>query len=196
MRNTFLLLALGILLSGCAQYDGGPMAAGNASMNGTPQAGNAAFIITSPSFADGTSIPAIFTCEGAGYNPELKVSGEPAGTKSLALTVYDTDAKFVHWVAFDMPPETSDVAQNVSGLGVQAANGLGKQGYIGPCPPPGDAHHYHFTVYALDATLGLPASTNMTALQDAMAGHVLAQAELVGLYKCSVDTPAADGLCR
>ncbi len=159
--------------------------------------------LSSPSFANGTMIPAQFTCEGNNTSPELIVTDVPAGTKSMALTVFDTDASFVHWTAWNLDPGTYDIPAN-SSSGMQGMNGLGpgykgpwpKNGYIGPCPPPGNAHHYYFRVYALDSELGLPPSANMTGLMQAMIGHAIMEAELMGTYKCSKETAAADGLCR
>ncbi len=168
--------------------------------------------LASGAFADGWAIPSNYTCEANPTNsvsPPLSVSNVPAGTKSLAFTVYDIDAPFVHWDAWNVDPAASSIAAgSSSSAGVQGTNGLTAfasppapisswptSGFIGPCPPPGSAHRYIFTVYALDSMLSLQ-SGNYTALQGAMQGHVLGSAKLTGTYKCSKDTAAADGLCR
>ena len=66
---------------------------------------------------------------------------------------------------------------------VQGMNDMGRQGYGGPCPPEGKPHHYHFTVYALDSTINLTGKRDGRMLADALGGHILAQGELVGLYR-------------
>lgn len=140
--------------------------------------------ISSPAFGANTMIPVKYTCEGASVSPALHVGEFPAQTKSLALILHDHDADhpggFTHWVVFNIDP-TRDIPEGYKG-GVQAKNGAGKAGYIGPCPPTG-VHHYHFMVYALDRRLDLTASAGKAELEKAMEGHILAQGDLVGLYK-------------
>jgi Raf kinase inhibitor-like YbhB/YbcL family protein len=140
--------------------------------------------ITSPAFGPNTMIPAKFTCEGSSVSPALHVGHYPAQTKSLAIIVHDPDADkpggFTHWVAFNIDP-AQDIPEGFKG-GVQAMNGGGKSGYTGPCPPSG-THHYHFMVYALDMRLDLNAEAGKAELEKAMQGHIVAQGDLVGLYK-------------
>lgn len=144
----------------------------------------ATLTVSSPAFGANTMIPAKFTCEGASVSPALHLGEFPSQTKSLAIIVHDPDASrpggFTHWVAFDIDP-MQDIPEGFKG-GVQATNGAGKTGYIGPCPPTG-VHHYHFMVYALDTRLELTANTDKAGLEKAMKGHILAQGDLVGLYK-------------
>jgi Raf kinase inhibitor-like YbhB/YbcL family protein len=146
----------------------------------------ATLTISSPAFNAGTMIPAKFTCEGASVSPALHLGEFPAQTKSLAIIVHDPDAAhpggFTHWVAFNIDP-VQDIPEGFKG-GVQGLNGGGKAGYTGPCPPTG-VHHYHFMAYALDTRLDLPAQTDKAGLEKAMQGHILAQGDLVGLYKKS-----------
>jgi len=61
--------------------------------------------------------------------------------------------------------------------------GFGRVGYGGPCPPTGPAHHYLFSLYALDQPLGLNAGASKRQVLDAMQGHILAQGQLTGVYK-------------
>jgi Raf kinase inhibitor-like YbhB/YbcL family protein len=142
--------------------------------------------VSSPSFTENGNIPAKFTCQGDQINPALHVSGIPAGAKSLALILHDPDAGhqggFTHWVMWNVPVD-GDIAENFKGA-VQGLNGAGKAGYIGMCPPTG-AHHYHFMVYALDTQLTIDAKTDKAGLEKAMAGHIVAQGDLVGLYEKS-----------
>jgi Raf kinase inhibitor-like YbhB/YbcL family protein len=144
----------------------------------------ATLTVTSPAFGANTMIPAKYTCQGASVSPALHIGDLPAQTKALAIICHDPDAGrpggFTHWVAFNIDP-VADIPEGFKG-GVQALNGAGKAGYIGPCPPSG-VHHYHFMVYALDARLDLSAQAGKAELEKAMQGHILAQGDLVGLYE-------------
>jgi Raf kinase inhibitor-like YbhB/YbcL family protein len=144
----------------------------------------ATLTVSSPAFAANSMMPAKFTCEGASVNPALHTGEFPSPTKSLAIIMHDPDAAkpggFTHWVAWNIDP-TRDIPENFKG-GMQGLNGDGKTGYTGPCPPSG-THHYHFMVYALDTRLELTGNTGKAELEKAMQGHILAQGDLVGLYK-------------
>ncbi|HBP01227.1 MAG: Phospholipid-binding protein, PBP family [Candidatus Moranbacteria bacterium GW2011_GWE1_49_15] len=142
--------------------------------------------ITSPLFSDGESIPQRYTCDGEDINPPLNISGDiQPGTRSLALTVFDSDAPgkgWVHWMLWNMEPETKAIGENSVPAGAaQGMTDFGRPGYGGPCPPSG-THRYEFRLYALDAMLDIPETSTMKDLQMAMDGHVLDQAVLVGLY--------------
>lgn len=137
--------------------------------------------ISSPAFREGERLPAANTCDGTAGIPQLMFSGVPAGTKSLTLVVDDPDVPwilarnhlFVHWVRWDLPPETT---------GIPAGKAEGGSGYIDPCPPWGQ-HRYVFKLFALDTTLGPSANVGTEdGLYRAMQGHILEQAELVGRY--------------
>ncbi|HVW14332.1 MAG TPA: YbhB/YbcL family Raf kinase inhibitor-like protein [Mucilaginibacter sp.] len=140
--------------------------------------------ITSSSFANNGMIPKKYTCQGDQVNPPLHISGIPSSAKSLALILHDPDAQhpggFTHWVMWNLPTD-GRIAENFKG-GTQGLNGAGKVGYIGMCPPSG-VHHYHFMVYALDELLTLDKNTDKAGLEKAMAGHIVAQGDLVGLYE-------------
>src|SRR5579863_7268392 len=139
---------------------------------------NAILTVSSPAFGPNTMIPTKYTCQGASVSPALHIGEFPAGTKSLAIILHDPDASrpggFTHWVVFNIDP-TADIPEGYKG-GVQALNGAGKAGYIGPCPPSG-VHHYHFMVYALDTRLELSAQSGKAELEKAMQGHILAQGD-------------------
>jgi len=143
--------------------------------------------VSSSSFSANGNIPAKYTCQGQQVSPPLQVSGMPSGTKSLAIILQDPDAPmpggFNHWTAWNLPADGT-LTEDFKG-GDQGLNGAKRAGYIGMCPPSG-VHHYHFMVYALDTNLMLDkATTDKAALEKAMAGHILAQGELVGLYEKS-----------
>jgi Raf kinase inhibitor-like YbhB/YbcL family protein len=141
--------------------------------------------VSSLAFSNGAQIPTKYTCDGENLAPPLEWRGVPEPSKSLALICDDPDAPsgtFTHWVLYDIPPSTDSLPEQPT-VGTAGVNSYGKRGFAGPCPPKNDdAHHYHFHVYALDvASLGPPGLSKEDALQ-AMNGHILAEAELVGLY--------------
>lgn len=148
--------------------------------------------ISSPAFRAGSEIPAKYTCKAENISPPLEWTAPPAGTKSLALITDDPDAPgrtWVHWVAYNLPVDLHGLREDtakqpeISGGGLQGKNDFGEIGYDGPCPPPGKAHHYHFKLYALDAALQLQAGAEKDEVVQAMSGHVLAEGELIGLFK-------------
>jgi hypothetical protein len=148
-------------------------------------------ILSSSSFKDTQMIPARFTCDGEDRSPDLAWSGAPAKTASLALLCDDPDAPsgdWVHWVVFDLPPESSGLAEGAPSTvqlqagGTHGKNSWGRLGYGGPCPPSG-THRYFFKLLALDRRLDLrPGATKADVLK-AAEGHVLARAQLMGRYK-------------
>ncbi len=139
--------------------------------------------LSSPAFKHNAFIPLKFTCQGKGVNPALVIENIPEKTQSLALIMDDPDAlrkTFVHWVVCDIPV-TGRIEEN-SVPGKQGANDAGGISYVGPCPPVG-AHRYFFKIYALDKALNLKEGVNKSSLESAMRGHILDQAELIGLYE-------------
>ena len=160
-----------------------------------------AFEIRSPAFASGDIIPKKYTCDGLDISPPLSWTEPPAGTKSLTLSMDDPDAPvgtWVHWVLYNLPAATHELSEGIPTTETladgarQGTNDFRKIGYGGPCPPPGPVHRYFFKLYALDTELKLlygmdylsslaPKGTK-EHLEAAMAGHILAQAELIGRY--------------
>lgn len=142
--------------------------------------------ISSPAFAAGGAIPALYTCDGKDVSPPLTFRGIPPGAKSLALIVDDPDAPvgdWVHWVVWNIPPGLDGMGEGAVPPGaLQGPNGWNRNRYGGPCPPSG-VHRYFFRLYALDAKFSLSPSTGKGALEKAFAGHVLARAELMGTYR-------------
>ena len=150
------------------------------------------FKITSPAFNHGSQIPSKYTCDGEDINPHLAIHGVPPGAKSLALVMEDPDAPaglWTHWVVWDIPPETSEIREHTAPIGTaEGLNSWGETGYGGPCPPSG-THRYFFRLFALDTRIKLLASSKRDALEAAMAGHILATAELMGTYIRSNEAP-------
>ena len=149
--------------------------------------------ISSPAFTDGGEIPASFTCEGRDLSPELLFEGAPEGTQSLALIVDDPDAPdpaapkmtWVHWVLFDLPADAAGLPEGVTTLPGGTKEGLNdwkRTGYGGPCPPIG-RHRYFFKLYALDTNLTHLEQPTKAKLLQAMEGHILADAQIIGTYQ-------------
>lgn len=177
-----------------------------------PQEVSGPLQISSSAFDDGGVIPEQYSCMGDNLSPPLEWSGVPAAAESLLLFVYDPDAGFdlgasvepgfVHWVVYNIPPDTEGYPQDVPGGGtltdgaLQGSNDFAQfesegatfpggapvklVGYDGPCPP--SEHRYIFALYALDAALDVAAEAPMTEIVGAMEGHIIDQAEWMGLY--------------
>ena len=176
--------------------------------------GNAAMAMTlnSPAFQQNGHIPSKYTCEGEmvegnlvrDVSPPLAWERVPDGTQSLVLIMDDPDASdpqapetvWVHWVVYNIPPDTKSLPENAAraGLPQGALHGLNDwassdpsdpraTGYGGPCPPIG-RHRYFHKLYALDITLDLRgAPATKSQIEQAMRGHVLVNAELIGTYQ-------------
>ncbi len=144
--------------------------------------------ISSKEFQNGDPIPAKFTCQGENINPELKIDGVPAEAKSLALIMDDPDATggvtWVHWLLWNINPQTAYIGENAVPEGViEGKTSFNTTGYGGPCPPAGGKpHRYFFKLYALDAALDLKTSATKADMEKAMAGHIIAETQLMGTY--------------
>jgi Raf kinase inhibitor-like YbhB/YbcL family protein len=158
---------------------------------GSALADLAGLSIHSKEFVANGPIPVTYTCSGDDKSPALAWSGLPAATKSIALIVRDPDApmgSYVHWVLYNLPASATGVpaglptTPTLENGAVQGVSGRGTSGYQGPCPPPGHPHHYHFRLYALDSKLNLAAGANADEVEQAIKGHVLASADLVGTF--------------
>ncbi|MFA4836897.1 MAG: YbhB/YbcL family Raf kinase inhibitor-like protein [Dehalococcoidia bacterium] len=167
---------------------------------------------TSPAFANGKPIPSKYTCDGEDISPPLAWGASPQGTKSFALICDDPDAPrgtWVHWVIYNLPPETRALDENAAAnlpQGTQhGKTSWGRSDYGGPCPPSG-THRYFFKLYALDTMLNIKAGANHLSqyqqrqlllldimfnieagankdqLVQAMQGHIIGQAETMGVY--------------
>lgn len=151
--------------------------------------------LTSTAFAEGATIPRVYTCDGEDISPPLDWSGVPEATRSLALICDDPDAPrgtWTHWVLYDLSADVTQLQEGIPphervvlGPGGVAArqgrNDFGKVGYGGPCPPRG-THRYFFRLYALDDRPELGAGATKERPIGAMRGHVLAEGRLMGTY--------------
>lgn len=143
--------------------------------------------ITSPVFENFGKIPAKYTCDGENINPPLVISEVPSEAKSLVLIMDDPDAVkpagkvWDHWIVYNISPTVNIINEGEEPAGIHGLGTGGNSDYYGPCPPDGE-HRYFFKIYALDTELNLPPGSDKQAVLSAMSGHVLDQAELVGLY--------------
>jgi len=148
--------------------------------------------VASTAFVMGAALPIKFTGFGADVSPPLAWSAAPSGTVSLVVLCDDPDAPagdWVHWVLFNLPADTRELKEGVPPQpklpngAVQGLNDFGAAGWRGPTPPPGKPHRYVFKVCALDTRLVLGPAARKKDVEQAMAGHLLAQGRLVGTFQ-------------
>jgi Raf kinase inhibitor-like YbhB/YbcL family protein len=151
--------------------------------------------LTSPEFTDRGRIPRQYTCEGEDVSPPLSWSGAPGETKSFALIIDDPDAPdpaaprmtWVHWVLYNLPSTVTELPEGVLKEALPAGTCEGQNdwknlGYGGPCPPIG-SHRYFHKLYALGVVLPELGASTKGELEEAMQGHILAKAVLIGTYE-------------
>ena len=148
--------------------------------------------ITSPAFKHGEVIPTRHTRDGDNLSPPLEWRDAPPETKSFVLIVEDPDAPsgtFRHWALYNIPAGITGLQEGVSGQGPSGAgegvNGFRNTRYDGPQPPKGHGpHHYHFRLAALDAErLDMPASAKAEDIWAKAQPHIIAEAEMIGVYE-------------
>ena len=149
------------------------------------------FQITTSAFSSGGTIPKKYTCDGPDVSPPLGWKDAPAGAQTFALIADDPDAPagtWVHWVIYNIPSSAKELKEGVQKIeqlpdgSLQGRNDFRKIGYGGPCPPPGKPHRYFFKLYALGTKLNLKPGATKAEVENAIKGHTLAQAELMGKY--------------
>lgn len=149
--------------------------------------------LSSSAFVPFGEIPQRYTCEGKDLAPPLQWSAVPGAAQSLVLIVDDPDAPdpaapqgvWVHWVLYNLPADAVGLAEGGQPLPPRTRIGINdwkRRGYGGPCPPIG-RHRYFFKLYALDTVLPEVQLPTHAAVLQAMRGHILQQAELVGTYQ-------------
>ncbi len=150
--------------------------------------------VRSPDFEAGAALDPRFAfnafgCTGGNAVPTVEWSGAPAGTQGYAVIVHDPDAPtgvgFFHWVVTGLPSTTTSVGGSapLPEAATEHHTDYGFEGWGGPCPPPGPAHRYVFSVYALDtAELGLEPGATGAQARFVLASHTLAYGRLVGTF--------------
>jgi Raf kinase inhibitor-like YbhB/YbcL family protein len=183
-----LLFALGVLAAptACGGASNGKSTAGSTPTAARPT--RTTLGLSSSAFLNGSSIPARYTCNGENVSPPLTWTRVPARARSLALLVEDRDAAggaFVHWSLYDLPRGSSGLSSGrVPAGGVEGENSYGRTGYSGPCPPTGDpAHHYVFSLYALDDRPELRPGASPSSVRESIAAHAITTGTLTGLYR-------------
>lgn len=151
-------------------------------------------IVTSKAFKDNETMPKQHTGFGDDISPEFILEGIPEGAFSIAIIMDDLDVPFIreftHWIIWNIPP-AEVIPQGIpkgkvinSPVSAVQGKAWGKHVYRGPKQPPfiRKAHRYRFTVFALDEMLDISADSDKEKLIQAMTGHVIDEAELVGIY--------------
>lgn len=165
---------------------GGPSERGTAAV----QSDSTGMVLSSGSFAAGDSIPKRYSLYGENISPDLAWERAPEATKGFALVCRDPDAPggtFYHWVLFNVPENVRSLPEGIGRDpalpmgGTQGTNSFRHVGYDGPRPP-GGTHRYYFELYALDGVLTLDETATAGRLLEAVKGHVLARASLMGKY--------------
>jgi Raf kinase inhibitor-like YbhB/YbcL family protein len=155
--------------------------------------GSLRLLVTSSTFSSSTELDDKFTQNGDNMSPSISWSKGPAGTLSYVVLTEDAGVNrhdpIVHWVIYNIPSTATSLPQNVpadptlENGAMQGKNVRGAAGYIGPKPPAGQTHPYHFQVFALNGRLNVdPATADRAAIVAAMKNRVLAQGDLVVNY--------------
>lgn len=144
--------------------------------------------LTSPAFEHSGVIPKKYGRDFENVNPPLAIEDVPVGTVSLALFMDDPDVPeaagvpvWDHWVVFNISPNTRQIIENWSVTGTRGVGTRGELNYGGPRPPDRE-HRYFFKLYALDTMLDLSEGASKQDVLDAMEGHIIEQAELMGTF--------------
>src|SRR5690348_4451864 len=187
---------------GIAQDQGrGGGGGGQGRGGGGGRGGGPPLLMTSPAWEDGGVIPDKYTQKGGqmGPSPELKWSQVPMGTQSFVLLMHDPEPvlnkgskmDITHWLIWNIPGTSTGLAEGVAQGELPDGSrqvSLRSNAYMGPGAPAGPYHHYTFELYALDTKLEVPqgtpqeAAATRTAVVNAMDGHVLGKAVLVGRF--------------
>ncbi|MFC5702861.1 YbhB/YbcL family Raf kinase inhibitor-like protein [Cohnella faecalis] len=181
MKKGFGVLLAGLLLL---------IAAACSNNEGSDKKGK--FELTSSAFKNGGRIDEKYT--GANTNFPLAWNGAPKGTKSFAVFTVDLHPvadEWVHWVVIDLPADTKELGENVSGTdqlpqgSKELGNSFGPKGYGGPTPPAGSGDHEYKTIlYALDVEkLDIPDSVSYAGFSKLVESHVIEKTELSGFYE-------------
>ena len=196
MRKSSVALAVVTLFAASAYAQGQAPAAGGppvlAKQLAPARGGSSRLLVTSGAFVSGTDLDDKYTQNGDNMSPGLNWSKGPLGTQSYAVLAEDSGVNraepIVHWVIFNIPSTSIGLPQNVptdatlENGAMQGKNVRGTAGYIGPKPPAGQTHPYHFEVFALNARLNIDPASDRNTVVNAMKGHVLAQGEIVANY--------------
>jgi Raf kinase inhibitor-like YbhB/YbcL family protein len=200
MTRFRMLIACSIVVSGCVTNDGRQLAQPDAPLPATtteapttvpfgepldtlPPVTVPAFQLVTP-WPNGGPIPERYTCDDADLAPALTWVGVPAGTVELAITMTDLDAAFTHWVVTGVAPSLTGLVEGVAPAGSTSwPNDFGRQGYAGPCPPPGAGEHrYLYTIHALNQQLEVADDADASEVISLLNQTAIAQSSVSGTY--------------
>jgi Raf kinase inhibitor-like YbhB/YbcL family protein len=161
--------------------------------NIVPPRMGARLLVTSPAFTSGKTMSDRYTQNGENVPPPLDWVRGPAGTQSYVVLAEDSGVNraepIVHWIVYNIPGSARGLAADASTEGplpngaLQGKNVMGKHSYVGPKPPAGQTHPYHFQVFALNTRLDIdPANADRATVLNAMKGRVLAMGDVIGNY--------------
>ena len=145
--------------------------------------------IISTDFEEGGEIPKKFGYKHGNEVPLIIPTGLPVETGSVAIIMDDPDAMkavgkvWVHYLTHFSYNHAAEAGEEMfEESDIEGLNDFGEIGYGGPAPPDG-RHTYIFKAYALDIiVLDLKEGFSKQELEDAMKGHILAEATLTGTY--------------
>jgi para-nitrobenzyl esterase len=195
-----LLVAASLLAAGASAQPAGapPKAPVGLALAVFPASTSKRLTVTSPAFADGRDIPFENTQYRGNIFPGLAWTKGPYGTRSYAVIMQDADVNYhggplLHWSMYDISARLRKLDAGMTAPPAGASYGPNVRGannaYMGPHTPPGPKHHYHFAVLALDEVILIDPALTYDALAAAMAGHVLAGGEVVGLGQADPNAP-------
>ena len=142
--------------------------------------------IISSAFSDNGLMSAKYSKQGGNISPPLQFIDVPSGAKSLVLVCHDPDAPvpggFTHWLVWGIKPETSEILEGeLPPESIQGLNDWQTHNWGGP-QPPGGTHRYVFRLYAIDINLGLTSDSGHVDLLQAIDGHIIDEATLIGMF--------------
>jgi len=136
-----------------------------------------------------------YNCGGMNISPQLYWENPPEKTKSFAITMFDPDAPtgkgWWHWLIFNISPQIKELPSGAGSINanslppeiIQSINDYNEYGYGGPCPPPGKAHRYFITIYALNVpALNIPPETPPELAYKKIRAHTIEKAKIISLY--------------
>jgi Raf kinase inhibitor-like YbhB/YbcL family protein len=158
-----------------------------------PARGGTKLNVTSEALSSGAALNERFTQNGENHSLPLAWTRGPTGTVAYAILAEDASADrhepIAHWLMYDIPGTTMRLPENLpkqaelDNGAMQGRNVANETGFLGPKPPAGQTHNYHFQVFALNSRLRLdPAETDRDDLVKAMKGHVPASGDFVATY--------------
>jgi hypothetical protein len=142
------------------------------------------FTVRVDQFLPGEPIPVAMTCEGEGEEPVVTWQNVPVAAQELALSVTDPDADgFVHWLVVGIDPSLAGLdGADLPPGSTPMVNDAGESAWFGPCPPPGQAHDYVFTLYALAEPSSLDPAGPAADAVSILAGAALATTTVAGTF--------------